>query len=902
VTITRHFQGWETASLPAATALLTHNWVQSGCTGPLDLRNSLLLVPTRHAGRRLRGELARVAADQGTAVLAGTIVTPEHLVPQSPNAASDDLLLALLAQQLRTRHADFTALLPNQQDASWNFPFALGIATQLQEVRRQLNEACLTASELIPKVPEEEQARWQDIARLEQGLIQDLEQHGLQDPLQARLEAEQQVPAVFPYDRILSLFIPDLSERTVRTLKTLSELCDVELHILAPEAEADRFDEWGRPRPDAWEGRPLPIPENQIVVYEQGEDETESLARWVAEAEDNHLALALCTPDPAPALALARRLQSQGRELYLPNGIPLSATAPGQLLMDWLTLLRQGNYVSGAAFLRNPDAQDWLAVVAVPCPVENLLSELDACQNQHLPSSFEELRRFSDSNSRNPTLSRALDAIHTARALPPSEFLSTLYDCRPPETSEDPLFADAAQALARLIQQTEASATSAGLSQEEMLDLLLTTLPMQQIFPKPNSADAREALGWLEIQWETAPTLILSELREGIIPETRVGDAFLPDSIRVAAGMAGNRESFARDLFLTHTLLASRPEGAVRFLTSRRAANQDPQLPSRILTACPDLELPDRVSLLFEKPARHRPDTAAGHPNLMLTPPACTLDQIPQHLSVTGFKAYLACPFRFYLSKVLHMEAYEDSARELDALLFGSLAHEVLEILSPHPDLADENQIRELLLNELDRLFTKQFGKRPSLVLTVQLESLRQRLRAAARVQAETVREGWQIVSGEEEYIAKLEGMSIHGRIDRIEQHRDGRIRILDYKTSDSGTDPLKAHYQTGNKKWLELQLPLYRYMYALENPEAATPEVGYFNLPKAVTETGIRLMDFTGKDGDLYEPAIDTARQVVKDIQAGLFWPPEQVKPDWDTFAALAPNDLDLIHEVPPL
>jgi len=264
VTITRHFQGWETASLPAATALLTHNWVQSGCTGPLDLRNSLLLVPTRHAGRRLRGELARVAADQGTAVLAGTIVTPEHLVPQSPNAASDDLLLALLAQQLRTRHADFTALLPNQQDASWNFPFALGIATQLQEVRRQLNEACLTASELIPKVPEEEQARWQDIARLEQGLIQDLEQHGLQDPLQARLEAEQQVPAVFPYDRILSLFIPDLSERTVRTLKTLSELCDVELHILAPEAEADRFDEWGRPRPDAWEGRPLPIRKTRL--------------------------------------------------------------------------------------------------------------------------------------------------------------------------------------------------------------------------------------------------------------------------------------------------------------------------------------------------------------------------------------------------------------------------------------------------------------------------------------------------------------------------------------------------------------------------------------------------------------------------------------------------------------
>jgi ATP-dependent helicase/nuclease subunit B len=900
VTITRHFQGWETASLPAATALLTQNWVQSGCTGPLDLRHTLILVPTRHAGRRLRGELARIAAEKGTAVLAGAIVTPEHLLPLPPNTAPEDLALAMVTRLLMDRHSDYGDLLPNR-DIPWDsFSFALGIASQLQDVRRQLNEANRTAAEMIPRVPAEEKARWENIAAIEQGLIQALEKLGQTDPLQARLNTARSHPGSVPFSQIHALFIPDLTEWAARTLETLSAGCDVALHVLAPESEANRFDDWGRPLPDQWESVPLPIPENSIHIYGQSGDEIAALAGLVTEAEDRHQALALCTPDPASAQALARRLEMEGRELYLPNGIPLNTTAPGRLLTDWLTLLRQGDYASTAVFLRNPDAQDWLAATADPCPVPDLLEELDACQNEHLPATFEEVRRFS--RNRFPALADALETIHKSHDLPLAEFLAELYDCRASHAPDDPLFADAAQALTGLILQAEAAAEQTNLSAGDLQDLLLAALQTQQIFPKPNTAESREALGWLEIQWETAPALVLSEMREGVIPETRVGDAFLPDSIRVAAGIAGNRQSLARDLYLTRTLLESRPNETIHFLFSRRSASQDPQLPSRILTACPNEELPGRIARLFEHPALHAQEKKPGPPALQLVPPPCTVEDIPTKLSVTSFSAYLSCPFRFYLSRILRMRSSEDSARELNALAFGSLAHEMLEQLAQHPNLTDEYQIRDLLLADLDRRFMELFGKRPSLVLTVQLESLRQRLGAAARVQAQSVQEGWQITSGEQKFTATLEGMEIHGRIDRIERHKDGRVRILDYKTSDSGTEPLKAHYQSSNRIWVDLQLPLYRYMYAQDNPEAPTPEVGYFNLPKAVAETDIFPMNFVGKDGDLYEPAIDAARQVVKDIQAGLFWPPAKVKPDWDDFSALSPQTQDLIQQVLPL
>src|SRR6185503_10859232 len=54
----RHFLSWEQTWLPQATAWLARDW--SGL-GPLDLSGTLVLVPTRQSGRRLREALAALA-------------------------------------------------------------------------------------------------------------------------------------------------------------------------------------------------------------------------------------------------------------------------------------------------------------------------------------------------------------------------------------------------------------------------------------------------------------------------------------------------------------------------------------------------------------------------------------------------------------------------------------------------------------------------------------------------------------------------------------------------------------------------------------------------------------------------------------------------------------------------
>lgn len=892
------FHGWDLASLPAAVNILTQDWDGNG---PLDLRHCWIVVPTRHAGRRLRSRLAQMTAEKGSAVLSGPIVTPEHLIPLPAGIIADDsLILALLARRLLRQPP--AALFPTASaNAPWDFSMALGVAAQLQDVRRQLNDADQAASDVLALVPDEEQARWQAIAQLEDELGQELTRLGLQDPLRVRREAAHRPAELPPGTRVVVLFVPDLSPLATRMLQSMSAHHPVELHILAPASERDRFDAWGRPLPDRWETEPLPLDERHIHVYEQAPDETEALATLLIEAEQHQRALAVCTPDPENARALARRLQAENLRLYLPNGVPLGATAPGCLLSAWLTFLRQRSCAATSAFLRHPAAQEWLRHRLDLDDVCDLLSEFDRCQSAHLPTAFDDLREFARDFT---VLPRALDAMAQHTDTPLGSLLANIYDCRttPPGTRPDPLFAEAANGLATLMQAVDESAQRLSLTDEDALALLQTALPREQVFPRPDPSAPRETIGWLEVQWEDSPAILLADMREGIVPETRVGDAFLPDSLRVRAGLPGNRDAFARDLFLARALLTSHPSGGVHFLYSRRAANQDPQLPSRLLLACPDPELPARVTLLFDRPALRaaRPATPA-RPDLRLTPPACPSEKIPTRLRATDFSAYLACPFRFYLSRILNMRPEADNARELDPMGFGILAHEALQHLETLATATDPAAIQDLLLEQLDRLAGIQFGVRPPLAVVVQLESLRQRLRAAAHVHAAAVRDGWRIDGAEKMLEGDLDDMHLRARIDRIERHvDDGRIRILDYKTSDSGDAPLKTHYQPRNKVWVDLQLPLYRYLYLQAHPDAEV-SVGYFTLPKATTDCQIAELDFQSKDGDLYPTAIATAREVIAAIRAGCFWPPTQARSDYDDFALLFAGQPPLIEEPQP-
>jgi ATP-dependent helicase/nuclease subunit B len=145
--------------------------------------------------------------------------------------------------------------------------------------------------------------------------------------------------------------------------------------------------------------------------------------------------------------------------------------------------------------------------------------------------------------------------------------------------------------------------------------------------------------------------------------------------------------------------------------------------------------------------------------------------------------------------------------------------------------------------------------------------------------------------------------LKVTGKIDRIDRHEiTGAIRVLDYKTSDQPAQPRAAHLarirrgeevpefvrfagEGGKDAWRDLQLPLYLRALAAEFPGELTG--GYFNLPKASTETGIAVWD--GYTPELAASAWDCATGVAAAIRAGIFWPPSETLPeDYDEFATL--------------
>jgi ATP-dependent helicase/nuclease subunit B len=139
----------------------------------------------------------------------------------------------------------------------------------------------------------------------------------------------------------------------------------------------------------------------------------------------------------------------------------------------------------------------------------------------------------------------------------------------------------------------------------------------------------------------------------------------------------------------------------------------------------------------------------------------------------------------------------------------------------------------------------------------------------------------------------KIGGVSIRGVIDRVER-RGGEVRVLDYKTADEGKSPKTEHYSAVNartnamsvpgaavfdlkgktQRWKDLQLPLYCLAARQLYPDAETISCGYFNLPKAVEQTGIMPLPVTE---ELLEEAERCAGEVVGAITAGRFWPPAE-------------------------
>lgn len=923
----RHFLGWDAPVVDKVREYLIPHAPETA----VDLRQTLVLVPTRQAGRRLRETLTVYCSRHGVDLSAPVLRTPLGLLNSEagPVASRIDTLAVWTSLLHRIEVEHFSAIFPNLT-VDRDFQWALCTAQLLQSLRDELAEHGLTAEAVVTTAREqlEEYERWDDIARLEAAFVSQLESnHGLRDPSRELLRQARAPRLEDGCERIVVACVPDPSPIALLALEAIAGHVPVTILVHAPETFSSTFDAWGRPITAYWKSSHVDVPDaaRSILLASSPSAQGELVAAVLERDGTGPGDVAIGVPDSAVIPHLEAVVSERGVPTYDAAGAPFSRHPVYRLLQDYANLVADRSYRSFAALLRNADVLDHL-LQSQWIPPGAVLTELDRLHTRHMPETVEDVlkrlaRTHSNPEDTYPALAAAVAALRTVLTVPRDgaaghpvrQLLQEVYSTRRlhPGAPDDDEFQSAADGIDEALHLVATGCVpSLGFSPGESLELVLRHLGAIR-YPVDRPAGAIDLQGWLELHWDDAPLLIITGMNEGAVPGRHTNTAFLPDSLRQVLGMRTNDDRFARDIYLLTAMIESRrAAGHVYLVAGKCGIDGEPLHPSRLLLQCPDDELPSRARRLFGAPDDVRPSVPSSV-SFTLRPwvPAVrdSAKWRPVSLPVTAFQDYLRCPFRFYLKHVLHMERLADTKREMDALDFGSLLHEALARMSADPEMREctsEPTLERFLLSAVDSWLEQRFGPSLPFRIEVQRDSARDRLAAAAPVLVQETLAGWEPVLWESSMEMECGSALVRGRVDRVDRHRHtGQIRILDYKTSEAAETPQKRHLATptgetrpyalvevGEKqrRWIDLQLPLYILMVGTQFGPDAEISAGYFTLPAETDETGVQVWgDLTP---DQLSAALECANGVVEDIRGHRFWPPTEKIPN-DDFESMFPG-----------
>ncbi len=878
---------------------------------PIDLGDTLVLIPTAGAGRAIRRELSKEG------VLSPQFSLPmDALVPRNLPVASllerEAAWATLLNPDDRQRFQSLVPLIVALDSPDDRF----GVAERLCGVCDQLAEAGLApASPKVAEASKGDDQRWEHFGNLYAEYLAVLSKHGLRDPNDVRIEQAKNPSVPLDLKRVIVGCIPDLAPIVETYLQSLENKgIDVEVLAWSPADQVNQLDAMGRPDLEWWRSHMPEITDEMIVVENDPASEAGVLLDHAAESTSDGYALFSAAPETTVALGaeIARRKE----EAYLPEGRALAQTEFAGMLIGYEELLQSQSLKTLRSLLQRPAFLAWFVAQAAD---KNFTADgaLDACDRliaEKLCRTVEAARSWLDhanepnAKSRDRAkfdeLTRLIVTTEKImqRKQPTVDFLAAVAGHAGRITAGS-MKAKELAAMAEALDQFAQSPLLGGLPAADQKAALRADLGRKRLFaPAPDNAV--EIQGWLEAPWSAAALKISAGCREGALPSGTHEDAFLPDQTKKRLGLVSQDARFARDAYLLSCLIHS--GSRVLLGTSRFRSQGEPNRPSRLLFACDDEELPRRSRRLLRPslPAKRKEKKVSWTLELPVR------EKTVEAIRATGFKNYLQCPLRFYLQNVCGIRDFDPEAREISPRDFGTVMHKVLEEYGGNEatkDLEDPAEIARVFDRKLDEVARRFYGELFSPVVLVQLESMRARLRSFAPLQAQARADGWEFIATEkavgkhDKKPAKIGPLTLTGTMDRVEvNHREGRVRVLDYKTFGSATTPAKTHLATKRDRpdvptaactydgksafWKDLQLPLYRYLvpHIWEEHKDKEIEVGYVLLPADPDDTGIEMLPMgQGEFGS----AVQCAEEIASLVSKGVFWPPSE-KVDFDNFA----------------
>ncbi len=930
------FLGWEKPLLDLAVDQITRGWDGAAT---LDLSDHLIFVPTRNAGRLLREKLATHASKFDTAVIPPMVTTPGFLssparLDKTTNIASSgetNLIWSAFLEKLPLkRFRNVFPIDPVDRDLSW----ATETARELVQIRHLLagiDADFADVSEILGEHGMEPQ-RWRELADLEKEAIEFTSRLGYEDEFIARRNASRNGALPPGIEKILVIAIPDLTLSAEQAVERLSRRISVEVMVFAPSESKNEFDDWGRPLADTWENAEIPIPHPDQLIHQAANptDQAAKVVQILSQYEDAAGLATIGIPDTEVASPVSEALAMRGITTHDPSGITASRHGIGYLLLQTRHLVEDEAFPCFLRLLRCPDflrslVRETSRKTGDKVHAVRLLEKFDDLRSTCLPDRLSDAVHGARRNfSKFPELESALqwtrDWVKRLKNDPFSEaviqYLGLIFGGRvfTEEDETKDAFSEIANTLLEGLDLLADADRIFGrdLRASEKMDLLLQQLRELSLYDERGARDI-DLQGWLELPWDATPHLILTGFNDHVVPESIIGHTYLPDSARLVIGLETNQKRFAREAFLFHSLLESRANdsGRVDMIFGRFSNDGTPLRPSRLLFQCPDEALPGRVQQFFQSESTSQQPEPWNLPWKLQPAPLPEDHRVFETFSVTGFRNYLQCPFRFYLRQGLRMDDLDIAKNEMDAMEFGNLVHDVVDAFGRDETASastDEKEIDAFFSDTLDWMTERLFGKNLTTPVMIQKEAARKRLQWWARLEAGERQAGWQILEtetniGSEKEPFLLSGSEIKGRIDRIEYHPNHGYRVFDFKTgsifnrtrrkNDTVADRHLAYIKktqdidsfpewalVENEKgtlvrWADLQIPLYVLAVQKRFPEAKVLG-GYITLGPSVKEVGHNVWD--GLDERLLESARQCAENIIHSVQVEKkFWPPSE-------------------------
>lgn len=422
-----------------------------------------------------------------------------------------------------------------------------------------------------------------------------------------------------------------------------------------------------------------------------------------------------------------------------------------------------------------------------------------------------------------------------------------------------------------MLERFETDFGETNITLQDYLQILEYFLDQTEIMPDLQISGVT-VLGFAETRGLDCDHLFFAGLSEDKFPGATQFDPILPEWLKQKFGLPSIERHLLRTRFHYFRLVNT---ARVNTFLSYYNTDQDRLLlPSPFLTG--ETKTPDKFDIIFSAEQLSQKQGRKNKIELVSLIPAVDFsnDQNVQQLlnkkfgakskpSVTKLESYTYCPYQFYLANILSIESLVEPAYEIEPTLWGNLAHQVFERLYQNGALpvaqipARLEKIIEAVLkeNKLSRFWAdvaKQIFRDFIPLFIKNEQALRE--------------QGFIPISVENRLYANIEpGMTITGRIDRLDQHTTTKdLLVLDYKTGQTNT------MTAGNiEKGGHLQLPLYAFIAQKEYKPAQIINAGIYSV------LDNKIYWLTDKDrniNDLINLALKHARLIIRYIRQGKF------------------------------